>query len=68
MFSLFPNADAPLSGWLAQHSGALLLFGATLAVCGLLAWHFRGSDNGSGGSLDFGSTSDCSDGGGDCGD
>jgi hypothetical protein len=65
MFSLFPNHDAPLSGWLAQHSGVLLLFGATIAVCTFLAWHFRGADSGTVGDLDFGSSSDCGDGGGD---
>ena len=67
MFSLFPNTNAPLSGWLTQHSGTLLLFGVTMAICGVLAWHFRGRADGSGGDLDFRASVDCGDGGGECG-
>jgi hypothetical protein len=52
MFSLFPNHDAPLSGWIVQHSGMLLLFAGTMAVCSFLAWHFRGAD-GTVADLDF---------------
>jgi hypothetical protein len=63
MFSLFPNHDAPLSGWLAQHSGVLLLFAGTIAVCSFLAWHFRHVDDGT--IPDLGECSDGGDGGGD---
>jgi hypothetical protein len=68
MFSLFPNSDAPLSGWVSQFGGPLALFVVVIGFCTLLALHYGPQ---SGGGLDLGTGSDdCGSGGGgdSCGD